>query len=481
MKRFLQFFALTSATQFCLLVQQVLILPLMVRLWGGDLTAAWFVAIAIANLASVFDLGVRNAGHTDLVAGEQGHPRAARAFGETWALARLLIGSLTVLCLLAQAVLSADPWLAGKLTVATALETTLVVRGTWFDTLGAFSRVEIVYLTMMVVRIVAMVLGLTVLQVSPQALAWIMVVTAGLALWGQSRLLRSPALALSAGGFGAIRWRSFLVIRYVAAEPATNWMRLSLPVLVLASFTPPTFVTLFVALRAVFGLARQVVGQLARYASVQYVQRIETAPSTAHKIAMRAILGSTLIGVAVSSIVLADHGRALRVWLGHELLNSDGLAVSFSVGAIAYGYQVASGVMTRSGDVTRVARRHYVYLLFAAGTAVLVRFAVPSVSLYLTLLGLQELLIAGLFIPVLGQSTLRVFAIAAGAAGLVLGALLATVQFGVGGVFDQITPSALAISGSLALASTLAALGVMVILDAPSSALSRRRMPVKVQ
>ena len=466
MRRFLTFFALTTATQVCLLAQQVLILPLQIRLWGNDAAAGWFVALALANLASMFDVGLRNAGHAELVAGEGGDAAAQHAFRQTWALARLLLIGLTGLCLVGE-MGRPNALLVGSVTVAAALETALIVRGIWFDTLGAFSRVEAVYFGMMLTRIVLSVVALTVLRAPPQTLAWLMIATSGLALCVQARVLRTPALALFAGGFSDIRWRSFGVVGFVVTEPATSWMRFSLPVLVFAAFTPPAFVTSFVALRALFGLARQMVSQLARYASVHYVQRVASARPIAEQLAVRAILASTLIGAALTAVVLVDHGRGLRAWLGEGLLHGEGLALSFGVGAIAYGYQVVAGVLTRSGDLVGVAKRHGAYLLFGGLAALAVRVA-PSIPVYLSLLALQELFVAALFIPALGSSILRSSLAAVGVAGAVLGALVVTVAVNLGGIFDQVTPAALAISAAVAAGATAIVTIAMVAIAAPA-------------
>ncbi len=181
MPKALTFFALTTATQVCLLVQQVLILPLLLRVWGSETAAAWFVALAVANLASVFDLGLGSAGHAELLAGEM-RGTVDRRFRPVWALARLLVMTLTAVCVDGE-MLGPDPLLTVTLTLATALGTLLVVRGTWLDTLSAVNKVEAVYFGMTASRIVLTVGVVAGLQAPPQAVACIMLGLMALALW----------------------------------------------------------------------------------------------------------------------------------------------------------------------------------------------------------------------------------------------------------------------------------------------------------
>lgn len=457
----LTFFALTTATQVCLLVQQVLILPLLLRVWGSDTAAAWFVALALANLAGLFDLGLRNAGHAELLAGET-CGTVDRRFRPVWALARLLVVGLTAVCVGGE-MLGPDPLLAATLTLATALETLLVVRGTWLDTLGAVSKVEGVYFGLAASRIVLTVGVVAGLRAPPQAVACIMLGLMVVALWAQARLRPSASLGLLAGGVRDIDRSTIGLVRFALAQPAATWMRYSAPVLAVAAIAPPAFVTSFVALRAVFGLARQIVVQLARYASVRYVQHCDPGAATA--IAVRAILACTLIGIAVSSVVLADHGRALRLWFGEGLMQSEGLTLAFGVGAIAFGHQVIAQVLTRTGRMATAAKRQYAYGL-AAGLSVLwVLLLVPSVPLYLVLLALQDLFLAGLFVPALGAAVRRAALAAVSVAGLVLSGLLLLVAANPLDAFHALRPGSVAISLLSVLVAIVLSTAAMLAID----------------
>ena len=289
------------------------------------------------------------------------------------------------------------------------LDTLTMVRGVWFDTLGHFNKIEALYLGMMASRVTLSLIALTVFRASPAALGYIMLATSTGWMVAQALLLRAPALlAFLAGSRRDLRWRSLEMVWSVISEPAANWIRISLPVVVFAVFAPPAFITTYVALRAVFASARQVIGQLARYTSVQYVQRLTHGKATADHAALRAIFACTVIGVAVSSAVIADQGRLLRFWLGARNVQAEALVTaSFVIGAIAFGYQVVAGILIRSGDVMGVAKRQYVYLGVCAAGALFAVAAVRSTSIYLALLAAQELVIAALFITALGRHVQR--------------------------------------------------------------------------
>jgi hypothetical protein len=462
MKTFLRFMSLTTATQIFLAVNQIVLLPLQLRVWGRDATAQWFVVIAVANLASVADLGLRNASHDHLLSSVQtGDEDAAGAFRRTWALARALFIGLTTALIAGQAVLTMRagqplaPWIFA-VTLSFALETVVIVRGIWLDTLGHFNRVEAVYLAFVAARVGLSFAALLIFRAPPEAIAWIMLGCALAATAGQAWLLRRPqSLAFLAPGFRELRWRALGVVRFVVTEPAVNWVRLSLPVVVLAPIASPMFVATYVAMRALFSMARAVINQLARYASVGYVLSVETDQAAAERLAIRYILMSTVVGVGVSSAIIADHGRIVGVWLnGADAFTVGAIALSFAVGAAAYGYQVINGVLIRSGDVVGVAARQYAFLIGAVIAAVVARvFASPV--LYLALLAGEELLVAGLFISALGPAVRRVCVTAFAVAVCLLVPLWLAANFDVGGIFDAMRPGPLLASLTVAGAVSL--------------------------
>jgi len=480
--RFLQFFSLTMATQGCLLVNQVVLLPIELRVWGTDAVAKWVVLIAVANLAGITDLGLRNAGHSQLLSSVRtGDAAASLEFRGTWALARTVIFGMTTVLLSYQ--LWADAASSALLAVVTAsvaLDTLTMVRGGWFDTLGEFNKIEALYLGMVASRVTSSLIALTAFRASPVTLGCILLLTSVGWMMAQAFLLRAPAsLAFFAGNRHDLRWRSLEMVWFVVSEPAANWVRISLPLVVFAVFAPPAFITTYVAIRAIFASARQVIGQLARYASVQYVQRLEDGKAAADHFALRAIFACTVIGVAVSSAIIADQGRLLRVWLGAGNVQAEtSVIASFVVGAVALGYQVVAGVLIRSGDVVGVAKRQYVYLGVCAVGALFTSIAARSTSMYLALLAAQELVIAGLFITALGdhvqRGSIAAVAVACGALSL----LWTAVGLNPSGLFNGISFSAT--SGSI-LAATLTTGLVVIIFALADFTYSRRRQTSKLQ
>lgn len=471
MKSFLRFLSLTTATQVFLLINQLVLLPLQLRIWGSDVTAHWFVITALANLASVADLGLRSAGHAQLLSSVQDGDEAARLeFRRIWALARTLVIVVTGVLLAFEVAASLRHGAAPQLWVAAvivtlALDTLGIVRGMWLDSLGHFSTVELLFLAMVATRVLLSIVALLAFHAPPAVLAWIMLATAIGATVMQARVIRKPtSLALLAGGFSALRWRSLAVVRFVVAEPASNWMRLSLPVIVFAAISPPRFVTTYVALRAIFGLVRQVATQISRYASVSYVHRAMTNPDVADRIMSRSYLAITFVGIAMSSGVIMDHGRLLQIWLhGGDPRSESLISLSFAFGAVAYGYQVFAGVLMRSGDVVGVAKRQYVYLA-ASGMAAFVGYISGSGALYLALLAMQELLIAGLFAGVFTRQLRSSLAIFGVGASLII-VLWVAADWDMGGWFTALTVRQMGISLLCGAASACAGLLACLLID----------------
>ena len=147
----------------------------------------------------------------------------------------------------------------------------------------------------------------------------------------------------------------------------------------------------------------------------------------------------------MSSAIIADHGRLLRMWLGSANVQADtSVIASFVVGAIAFGYQVIAGVMIRSGDVMGVAKRHYAYLGVCAAAALFISIGVRSTSMYLVSLAAQEVIIAGLFVTALGGRVRRGSITAAAVACGALGLLWAAVTLDTLGLFSATSFGAMA-------------------------------------
>ena len=63
----LRFVSVATATQLLLVLNQLVLLPLQLRVWGSETTAHWNVALAAAALIMAADLGLRTTGHAALL------------------------------------------------------------------------------------------------------------------------------------------------------------------------------------------------------------------------------------------------------------------------------------------------------------------------------------------------------------------------------------------------------------------------------
>ena len=152
------------------------------------------------------------------------------------------------------------------------------------------------------------------------------------------------------------------------------------------------------------------------------------------------------------------------------------VGLSFALSATAYGYQVITGVMMRSGDVPGVAKRQYAYLIVAACAAGLGRLTASPV-LYLVLAAMNELLIAGLFTAVLGLRVKRTAIGAFVAATTIIGVLWLAVDRNLGAMFDDPAPIAVVASFGVAGLASAVMVAVCVALDRlPAGRLDDRRV-----
>jgi hypothetical protein len=479
MKNFLRFFSLTVANQTCNVLSQLVLLPLILRIWGHDVAAQWFVVVALANLTTVFDLGLHNAGHAQLLSSLNGDPTARNEFQQTWALTRAMVVGLTLLFLAYEMAMKPE-WftLICIMTASMAIDTILVARGVWFDTMGQFIRVEGGFLVMVMARLGGSIAALTVFDAGPLTLSLIMITTSILGSIVQCYLLRTPVLRLFAGGFQKLRWRSLSVIPLVVADPAVNWARMSLPVVIFAAIAPSSVVATFVALRALFGLARQIIWQVTRYASVRYIQHIDNSKRYAELIAVRGIQASALIGVAVSSAAIVDNGRMLHLWLGLTAENGHALTISFAVGTVSYGYLVVANIMMRMGNVVGVAKRQYIYLVATCVFAFIARYLTSDVVVYPVLLAGQEILIGSLFVASLGNRVMYASVASFLISAVMLCLLTTIVQMDIGGVFETLSVMDLAESLCVAGVTTIATIVLLIAIDYSGKVLRDARQAV---
>jgi len=95
MRKALNFLSLGVATQIFMALNQLLLLPLQLSVWGHNLTAEWYTAVAVGGLIGAADLGLRTARHKEILAHADGSGSTAdeRHYLGNWTAIRLLIAT----------------------------------------------------------------------------------------------------------------------------------------------------------------------------------------------------------------------------------------------------------------------------------------------------------------------------------------------------------------------------------------------------
>jgi hypothetical protein len=404
LNRMLQFFSLAVMTQLVLMISQLLVLPIQIRKWGVAGTASWYAAIAIANITTVADCGLRLAGHAELLRSwreDSNQSPAAEHFQQVWAWIRILIVAVTAILIAGDALYSIalkgtpyEIWKAA-LALATALETILIVRIMYLDSLGFYRDAEASYFTFAALRLVLTLAGLILFHLQAAGLAWLFLASSILAVVWQNRICRTAGTLHLFSRPHGLSFQVLKLARHTLADPCTNWVRLSLPVLVTSALAPPAAVTIYVALRAVFGVARASIQQLARVASVEYLRiRAVGRMLRADAILAAFMLLSVGFGTIFAAGVVVDNLRILSLWLKHfDRQMFQIMAASFALAAPFYGYQILLSLRFRTGQLDHVAGRLYAFILYSGvfGGAALI---FGSLRLYLILLAFAEILLS---------------------------------------------------------------------------------------
>jgi hypothetical protein len=406
-KRFMQFFSFAAMTQVILLLNQVALLPMQIRLWGVGQTAMWYAAIAVATVTSVADFGLRTAGHVELLKLVQAKsPEAEAEFQQIWAWIRVLVLLVTAVVILAD---GAYGWWHGigiwevsriLLTVAYAFETVLTIRIVYLDSLGEYGRAEASYFSFAALRLVLAVPALLVFRIHALGLSFLFLATSMLGLMMQSWLCAIPRELFLFRRFPRqLSLRACALARYTMAEPCANWVRMSLPVLVIGAVAPAAAVTTYVALRAIYGAARTTIQQVARVSSVE-VLRLRTLMQIDRAESLLAffILFAGLIGTGVASGVVLDNLRLLSLWLKHfDRALFQNINLAFALTAPFCSYQVIVALSFRIGQLSFMARRQYAYVLYSAVFAC-AALITRDLLLYLALVVVAEIALSTSFL-----------------------------------------------------------------------------------
>jgi hypothetical protein len=403
-RKFFQFFSLTMLTQGVLLLNQVVLLPIQIRIWGHISTAHWYTMLAIATIVSVSDCGLRTAGHAELIryAHDPADEQAKTEFQHLWAWIRILIFVVTItvigLDLSYTCLYTKTPYFLWRaaLVVGVALETIVYVRVMYLDSLELYRQAEAGYLLLAATRLCLAIATLTFFHSPPKVLAWIWCLSGLFAIAHQSTLCRRIGLLrLLEPMPPGLSFRTLRIAQYTMADPASGWMRAYVPVLVLSAIAQPVAVTIYVALRALFGTARQMILQLSRYASVQYVCLKESHQAALAETQFTlCVLFAAFFASVITGIVVADNFRLASFWL----VRSDPtlyaqIAITFGLASPLYAYQIMQALMLRHGKVNEIARRQYLYIVCLVVFSV-VALLTKSVLLWLILILIAEVTIS---------------------------------------------------------------------------------------
>jgi hypothetical protein len=378
LKKLFHFFSLAALTQLVLMLSQLILLPLQIRLWGSTTTAQWYAALALANFTTVVDFGLRTAGHAELhkhVRSELSVSEAGEHFRQVWSWIRLLMIITTALLVAGQAGYTiffqhaSYPLWKIAIILAYSLETILVIRIVYLDTLGFYRGAEASYFLFAALRLVLSVPAILFFHFDVNGLAWLFLISAAVATGIQGFLLcrNLNSLKLLSAPPKKLSLKVLLLSRLTVAEPFANWVRLNLPVVVISAIAPAVAVTTFVGLRAAFGAARTTIQQLSRVASVECLRlRVAGETKQGNKLLLVFILLASLVATAASVAVSSDNMRLVGLWLTNvdrKLFQTVSLA--FVLSAPFYAYQVPLNFMFRIGELGWIARRHYLYAVCA--------------------------------------------------------------------------------------------------------------------
>jgi hypothetical protein len=384
-RRILSFASLTLLTQMMLLIHQLAVLPAQIHLWDHAMTARWYEAISLAAITGVADLGLRGAGHVELLrlVGNPQDTAAHEQFRQIWAWIRILVGLVTFGVVLLDCAIDGYSgrvavWRIALIT-AGGLETILAIRVFYLDSLGWYNRAESVFALYAVARLVASLVALTVFGAREGTLAAIYLISVAMALVFQSIVCRQVAALRLVGGL-PLRPSTHVLAsaRHTIASPLALWIQIQFPVIILSVIASPLAVTTYVTLRAIFGVARQTVQQISRAASVEYVRlsRGELRPGTEAVISV-VMIAVSCIGAWLACLVLVESqpiARFIGVESGMEFFRAATLA--FGLTGSFLSYQISVGVMMRLGSLAEIAWRQYLYVflsIIGALTALITR------------------------------------------------------------------------------------------------------------
>jgi len=404
-KGLFQFASLALMTQGVLLLNQIVLLPIQLRVWKTDVTAEWYAILAVAAMTTISDFGLRQAGHAHLIrwVHDPSDDEARLEFTHLWAWIRIFCVATTTLLVIGDFAFAhfyqhqPYPLWRTALLMGIAIEALICVRVTFLDTQGFYTEAEAGYLVLIAGRFLLSFIALLFFHAPPSVVAYLWFFTGIFALVQQSFLCRRAGrLKLFEPFPPNLQWRHAAMIRYTMSDPCSNWVRINGPVVVLSNMGAPSIaIVTYVALRAIFGAARATIQQMSRYASVEYVAlRQRQMFEMAEKHLVMLMLLSAYFASCCAAFVVADNGRLASLLLKDmDLPTYQMIAITFALGNAFYAAQICVSVCRRTGEVAEIAHRQYFYIV-TAGVFAAIALAMKSVLLWLVLMLFADILLA---------------------------------------------------------------------------------------
>ena len=408
-KGLFKFASLALMTQGVLLLNQIVLLPIQLRVWKTEVTAGWYAILAIAAMTTISDFGLRQAGHAHLIrwVNDPNDDEARLEFTHLWAWIRIMCLATTSALIVGDYAFAyfyqhqEYPLWRTALLLGIAIEALICVRVTFLDTQGFYTEAEAGYLVLIAGRFLLSFGALLFFHAPPWVVAYLWFFTGIFALVQQSFLCRRAGrLKLFEPFPPNLQWRHAAMIRYTMSDPCSNWVRINGPVVVLSAMSAhPIAIVTYVALRAIFGAARATIQQMSRYASVEYIAlRQKQMFEMAEKHLVMLMLLSAFFASGCAAFVVADNGRLASLLLKEmDLPTYQMIAITFALGNAFYAAQICVSVCRRTGEVAEIAHRQYFYIGLAAVFAA-IALVVKSVLLWLVLMLIADVVLALSFV-----------------------------------------------------------------------------------
>ncbi|MEJ0023485.1 MAG: hypothetical protein WDN76_08685 [Alphaproteobacteria bacterium] len=361
-----RFLSLAAVSQAVLVAQQLVILPMQIHAWGHETAALWLAVAALAAFVGVSDLGLRNVAFAAIASGQTGDRLSA-----LWTVIR----GQTVVCGAVVAAISlfhfapqaGDKWwFVWLLTTATALDGFFLIRTSLLEAAGLITTCEALFLVLAVSRLVLGAVGIIFFHAGPATLSILWLASGLFSVALQSQLPAARKLAPVLG-----HWRlsgaldAYREARWSASGPIASWTQIQLPVMVLQAFAPPALTSSFVAIRSVFSLVRAIIAQVARIASVQFVERANAQGlESARALILLLAGGFAWIAAGISIGVFAENQMILGPLfaLPHDNFVRI-MTVTFAVSSIFSVHQIFSLALMRNGQFKRGGGASYLYMI----------------------------------------------------------------------------------------------------------------------